>query len=156
MTLGPWHPLHELEALRREIDRAFDTFRSDEGVWPFSRMAFLPGRAARAYPLVNVYEDTDAVYVSALAPGVDPKSLDVSVHGDTLTISGEKPGTNGDIKPDAYHRAERAAGRFTRTFSLPAEVDPDKVEATYRHGILSVKLPKAEQAKPKQIDIKVG
>ncbi len=147
-------PFSGLDALRREIDKTFEEFWSDRSprTW---RGAFLPGRAARQYPLVNLSEDKDKLYVEALAPGVDPKTLDLSVVQGTLTITGEKPGL-AQVSAEAYHRNERAAGRFVRTIELPAEVDAEKVHADYRNGLLLVTLPKSEKAKPKQILISVA
>lgn len=147
-------PFSGLDALRRELDKTFEEFWSDRSprTW---RGAFLPGRAARQYPLVNLSEDEGHVYVEALAPGVDPKSLDLSVVQGTLTIKGEKPGLQ-QVSAEAYHRNERAAGRFVRTIELPAEVDAAKVHADYRNGLLLVTLPKSEKAKPKQIPISVA
>lgn len=150
-----WNPWRDVDALRREVERAFETFSGDPGRWPFSRTAFLPGRAARAYPLVNVGEDADHVYVEALAPGLDPGSLELSVVRDTLRIAGEKQAISADIKPEAYHRNERSAGKFVRTITLPTEVDGDKVNAEYKNGLLRIALSKAEAAKPKQITVKV-
>src|SRR5215813_13884611 len=115
--LGPWQTL---EALRRELDRVFDeTGTRNE---PFFRTAFLPGRAARQYPLTNLYEDKDAVYVEALAPGVDAATLELSVVGNTLSISGEKRRVAGEVHPEAFHRSERATGTFVRQIHLPMEV----------------------------------
>ena len=118
-------------------------------------VAFLPGRAARAYPLVNVGEDRDNVYVEALAPGIDPQALNLTIVRNTLTISGEKIGPR-DVPAEAYHRSERAAGKFLRTIELPTEVDSNRVQARYANGLLMVTLPKAETAKPKQIQIEVS
>jgi HSP20 family protein len=148
-----WYPFADMEALRREVDRAFDGFwtsRSRPG-----RVAFLPGLGARQYPLVNVNEDEANVYVEALAPGVDPKTLELSVVGDTLIIKGEKPGLN-KVAAEAYHRSERAAGRFIRSITLPVEVDREDVKADYRDGLLVISLAKSAAAKPRQIPISVA
>jgi HSP20 family protein len=145
---------NNMEALRREIDRAFAQF--DFRPTPFSHTAFLPGRAARRYPLINLYEDRDTVYVEALAPGVDPASFELSVVDHTLTISGEKQRHPEAIKPEAFHRSEREAGRFTRAVELSRDVDTTNVKADYRNGLLLVTLPKAERAKPKQIAVQVA
>jgi HSP20 family protein len=145
---------NNMEALRREIDRAFAQF--DFRPAPSFHTAFLPGRAARRYPLINLHEDRDMVYVEALAPGVDPASLELSVVDHTLTISGEKQRHPEAIKPEAFHRSEREAGRFTRAIELPREVDAANVKADYRNGLLLVTLPKAERAKPKQITVQVA
>ena len=149
--LSSWQTL---EALRRELDRVFDEAGTRNE--PFFRTAFLPGRAARRYPLTNLYEDKEAVYLEALAPGVDPATLDVSVAGNTLSITGEKRRVAGDVKPEAFHRSERATGKFVRHIQLPVEVDDNKVQADYKNGLLTVTLHKAEKAKPKQIAVQVG
>jgi HSP20 family protein len=119
------------------------------------RLSFLPGLAARQYPRVNLAEDGDDYLVEALAPGVEPSSLDVSVKEGVLTLSGEKRAPEG-VEADAYHRSERSAGRFVRSIELPAEIDSEKVRASYVDGILQVRLPKAERAKPRRIEISVG
>ncbi len=147
-----WDAFSELEAFRREMDRRFADVWPGQGRTP--RVAFLPGRGARQYPLVNLSDDEQNVYVEALAPGVDPKSLDLSVMQGALTIKGEKPGLS-QVAAEAYHRSERAAGRFVRTVELPAEVDAGKVSADYRNGLLLVTLPKAEAARPRQVPITV-
>jgi HSP20 family protein len=143
-----------MDALRREIDQAFE--RVGPQLPPLFRTAFLPGRAAREYPLINIYEDPDTLHIEALAPGADPASFNISAAGDTLTVSGEKPRVAGDVKPEAFHREERAAGKFVRKIELPADVDEGKVKAEYRNGLLLVRLPKAEKAKPRQISVQVA
>ncbi len=147
------NPFAELEAFRRELGRTFDTFWADR-VPRSWRVAFLPGQGARQYPLVNLSEDEGHVYVEALAPGVDPKTLDLSVMQDTLTIKGEKPGL-AQVTAEAYHRNERAAGRFARTIELPVQVDAEKIQASYKNGLLLVTLPKSPKAKPRQIAVNV-
>jgi HSP20 family protein len=149
-----WHPLRELETLRRDIDRAFNNVGQTNG--PSFRSAFLPGRAARQYPLVNLSEDRDHIYVEALAPGVDPASIDMSVVRNVLTISGEKRRLPEEVKPEAIHRSERAVGKFVRNIELPIEIDSDRVTAAYKHGLLMVTLPKAAASKPKQINVSIA
>lgn len=152
--MAEWNPWQTLESLRREIDRVFDdsVVRQEAG----SRAAFLPGRAARRYPLINFAEDQEALYVEALAPGVEPGTLDVHVLRNTLTISGEKRRVVGDVKPEAFHRSERATGKFVRNIDLPVEVDEHKVQADYKNGILTIVLPKTEKARPKQIAVQIA
>lgn len=145
-------PWQELEELRRDLERLMRT-ELGRPAFPF-RVAFLPGRSARAYPLINVHEDSENVYVQALAPGLDPEKLELTVLGNTLTISGEKPAPAG-VKPEAFHRNERCAGRFLRTIELPTEVDRDRVEARYTNGLLSIKLARAEAARPRQVKVSV-
>ncbi len=146
--------IEEMDALRREIDRLF----TNAATAPWRRVAFLPGRGARQYPLVNLNEDRDNLYIEALMPGVDPKSLDVEIVQGTLRLTGEKPRWPAGapkVQEDAYHRNERAAGKFVRTVSLPTDVDDKRIEAKYEHGVLRVTLPKAESAKPRQINVAV-
>ena len=147
-----WDAISEMDVVRREMERRLSDLWPGHGRVP--RVAFLPGQGARQYPLVNVSEDEQNVYVEALAPGVDPKSLDLSVMQGALTIKGEKPGLT-QVSAEAYHRNERAAGRFVRTVELPVEVDAGKVSADYRNGLLLVTLPKTESARPRQIPITV-
>src|SRR5262245_43283037 len=119
--MAEWNPWHTLDTLRREIDRVFtETGNRSE---PSFRTAFLPGQAARRYPLINLYEDKDTVYVEALAPGVEPDSMNLSVVGNTLSIAGEKRRVAGEVKPEAFHRSERATGKFVRNIQLPVEVN---------------------------------
>ena len=154
MVWRAWDPFRELDALRREVERAFDDYGT--GGRPYRRAAFLPGVSARTYPMLNLSEDKDNVYVEALAPGLAPDSIEVSVLRDTLRIGGEKSPIKADVAPSAYHRNERGAGRFVRTLTLPTEVDGDKVKAEYKNGLLLLTLPKHESAKPKQISVKVA
>lgn len=149
-----WDPFRELDALRREVERAFEDFGSRPGNnW---RSAFLPGVSARRYPLLNVNEDNDNLYVEALAPGLDPDSIEVTVQRDTLRLAGQKTPINPDIRREQFHRSERGSGRFVRTLTLPADVDGDKVHAEYKNGLLTLTLPKHETAKPRQIEVAVS
>jgi len=156
--MAEWNPWQEIERVRRDIDHALTqaggrTNGRQSQTFP---TAFLPGRAARAYPLVNVSEDADALYVTALAPGLDPPAIQLTLQDQRLTIAGEKPRLAAEMQPDALHRSERAAGKFVRTVSLPIDVEPEQVRADYTNGLLRVTLPKAEKAKPKQIAVNVG
>jgi HSP20 family protein len=152
--MAEWNPFEGLEALRREVDRAFQEFGF--GGEPSHRVAFLPGRGPRTYPLINLLEDKDSFYIEALTPGVEPESLNVTVVENRLTLSGEKSRIGAEIKPEAFHRSERASGKFVRTIDLPAEVSETGIEAQYKNGLLVVTLPKAEKAKPKQINVTVA
>lgn len=151
--MAEWNPVDEMEALRREIDRAFEVFGF--GPQPSQQVAFLPGRGPRRYPLINLLEDQDHVYIEALTPGVDPQSLNVTLVQNHLTLSGEKSRIPSEIKPEAFHRSERASGKFVRTIDLPVEVNEGAIDAEYKNGLLLVTLPKAEKAKPKQIQVKL-
>ena len=156
--MAEWNPWQEMERVRREIDRAFEQVGGRSGgrndrTFP---TAFLPGRAARAYPLVNVSEDADALYVTALAPGLDPTAIQLTVQDNRLTIAGEKQRLAAEIQPEAFHRSERAAGKFVRTVPLPIDVEHEQVRADYKNGLLVVTLPKTEKAKPKQIPVSLN
>ena len=155
--MGMWSLdfISDLERMRREMDRFLDEFGTSSWSFPFSRTSFLPGRAARGYPLLNIGEDNENIYVDALAPGVDPKTLDVSVTQDLLVISGEKKPLSSSVGAEAIHRSERSAGQFARSITLPFEVDSEKIKATYQDGLLKITMPKAEVAKPRQIQVSV-
>ena len=153
MTYATWNPFRELDALRREVERAFDDY--DQWDLPFSRVSFLPGRSARTYPMINVSEDKDTIYVEALAPGLDKDSIEVTVQDGQLRIAGEKPALQ-DVKPESFHRSERGAGKFVRSTGLPAAVNVEKISAKYENGLLLITMPKAEEAKPKQIKVELA
>lgn len=143
----------ELEALSRHLNHMFSV---DEHQAPAARRtSFLPGFSARSYPMINLDEDANNIYVEALAPGVDPKALELTAVDRQLRISGEKTASDAEIPAERIHRNERGAGKFIRTLTLPREVDSKKIQAEYRNGILSITLPKAAEAKPRQIAVKV-
>lgn len=152
--MAEWNPTNGFESLQRELTRVIEeSFRRTE---PFMPTAFLPGRAARRYPLINLYEEPDALYVEALAPGIDPGSLNITVLRNVLTISGEKRRVPGAVQPESFHRSERATGKFVRNIELPAEINENAIQADYRNGLLFIRLPKTEKAKPKQIAVQVA
>jgi HSP20 family protein len=150
--MAEWNPFADMEALRREINRAFEGFGFEQ---PWQQVAFLPGRGPRRYPLINLLEDKDNLYIEALTPGVDPQSLNLSLVQDHLTLSGEKSRIAGEVKAEAFHRSERASGKFVRAIDLPVEVNEQAIQAEYKNGLLLVTLPKAEKSKPKQIEVKL-
>jgi HSP20 family protein len=138
------HPIEELERMRSQIERIFTDL---------SQRTFGESTAG-VFPLVNLTENTDNYYIRAELPGIKSEDLDMSITGDTFSITGERkiPEEGSDAK---YHRREREAGKFSRIIKMPSLVQADKVEAETRDGVLTVILPKAEEAKPKQITIKV-
>jgi len=138
-------PFEELDRMRRQMDLL---------TGGLSR-GFLSEPAAGVFPLMNVTEGKDNYYVRAELPGFEAEDMDISVTGDTLSISGERKLPVEDEKA-RYHRREREAGRFSRIISLPAQMDTGKVEAHCTDGVLTVILPKAEAAKPKQIAVKTS
>jgi HSP20 family protein len=105
-------------------------------------------------PAVDVRESKDALEIQAELPGVDAKDVTVSVENGVLTLKGSRnfeKATEGET----YHRVERSYGAFERSFTLPTNVDPERINAAYRHGVLHLTLPKREEAKPKSINIKI-
>jgi HSP20 family protein len=136
-------PFDELERMRRELDRLSGDFTGSVFRLP----------SAGVFPLVNVTEDPDNYYVRAELPGVKTDELGISVTGDTLTLSGERKLPEENEKA-SYHRREREAGSFSRVISLPSRLNVDKVKAHAEDGVLTVVLPKAESAKPRQIAVK--
>ena len=134
----------ELERMRQQMDRLFEDL--SEGILRE------PTFSAGVFPLVNVSEDKDNYYVRAELPGVKPEDLDISATVDSLIITGERK--ISEEENVNFHRREREAGKFSRVISLPGQIDPDKVEAKCKNGILTVILPKAETAKTRQIAIK--
>jgi HSP20 family protein len=139
-----WDPVRQLSSsLRDEIDRLFGSPLAwfENGSQPFS---------GGWVPAIDVYEDKDHVFVRAEVPGMKKDEIDISLHEGVLTLSGERKPEYDEAQA---HRVERFAGRFQRSISLPSPVDAAKVRAAYKDGILAITLPKAEEAKPKQITI---
>jgi len=149
--MATWDVFKELDSLRREIDEAF---RGAGYSRPFGTTFLSPVTTSR-FPLVNFSEDAGHVYIEALVPGVDPKDIDLSVVRDTVTISGERK-PFADKAGQIVHRAELGSGKFSRTLELPADINPDKISAVCKDGIMQVTLAKAEHAKPKKIEIKLA
>lgn len=132
--------------LRRQIDRVFEQVMEPAGSSMFS---------VRSFPALNVWEDNDCVFVEAEVPGVAMNEIEINVVGGELSIKGTRHLTkekNGAANV-TYHRQERAMGDFSRFLTLPDMIDADKVEAVLKNGILTIKLPKAETAKPRRIQV---
>jgi len=131
----------ELERLQREMSHMYDAF------YP-SRLRPAPG-----YPALNIWTSENGLNVTAEVPGIKPEDIDISVVGETMTLSGER--RPEELQEGAqYHRQERGYGKFTRSIQLPFPVDVNKVEATFKNGVLQVALPRAEADKPKKIVVK--
>lgn len=143
-----WSPFRHLSLLRDEIDRLFD---SPLNALTSNSQQFLNGWL----PTLDVYEDRDHLVLKAELPGMKKEDINIQLHGDVLTLSGERKEEEVFDKAETY-RAERFLGKFQRSLTLPVSVDASKVQASYKDGILTVTLPKAEEAKPKQIEVKVS
>lgn len=152
MAITMYSPFRELDMLRREVERAFESF-GPETAWPVFRAPFMT--RANIFPLLNLSEDKENMYIQALAPGLKGDTLEITVTDNVLRIAGEKEWYTAKVEPEAYHRREREGGKFVRAITLPADVAMDKVKAEYKEGVLLITLPKAEAAKPKQISVKV-
>ena len=143
-------PLENFQSLRRlnsVLDEAFST-------WPLQQDE--SGAITSAwYPAVDVFEDKDAVKIVAELPGVKPQDVKLSLESNTLTIRGEKK-QQAEERSERVHRYERSYGSFERAFVLPSTVDGEKISAEYRDGVLTVTVPKAERARPREIPVRTA
>ena len=145
--LEAWNPFHHLSSLREEIDRLFD-----QPVNAFTEpQQFALGGG---WPTVDLYEDRDKLVVKVEVPGMKKEEIDISLHDGVLAITGERKAEE-NYENGETHRSERFVGRFQRALSLPVSVQADKSNANYQEGVLTITLPKAEEAKPKQIQVQV-
>ena len=129
-------------ALRREMDRLFDSFGRDVG-WPTQG-----SRAAAMTPSIDVSETESELKIDVDLPGVEEKDVDVAISDNVLTVKGEKKAEREEKKKD-FHVVERSYGSFSRSLTLPFAVDPDKARATFKNGVLSISLPKPPEVKAK-------
>ncbi|MGH7971292.1 MAG: Hsp20/alpha crystallin family protein [Limisphaerales bacterium] len=145
--LSTWTGFGRLTDLRDEIDRLFEA--------PLAELSRTSQLLSGWTPALDVYEDHDNLYVRVELPGMKKEEIELSLHDGSLSISGERKSEEKSQQAEVY-RAERFFGRFQRTVTLPTPVAADKVKAQYQDGILTVTLPKAEEAKPKHIDVNVS
>jgi HSP20 family protein len=147
MALARWDPWRNISTLQDRINRLFwDAFpeprrEEDEvglGAW---------------YPSVDIHESDEAIIVQAELPGLKKEDISIEVKENLLTLRGERA-EDKETKEENYYRRERSFGKFHRSFTLPAAVDSEKIVATYKAGVLEVKIPKPEEQKPKEIEIK--
>ena len=147
MAITRWRPFRDMVSIQDEMNRLFDDF--------FGRPVTRPSWAEEAWcPCVDMSETKDNVIIKAEIPGMSKEDVKVSAQDNVLTLTGEKK-QEKEEKDANYHRIERSYGSFSRSFTLPTSVQPDKVKATYKDGILRITLPKTEEAKPKEIPISV-
>ena len=145
--LSTWPGFGRLTDLRDEIDRLFES--------PLAELARTSQLLSGWTPVLDVYEDKDNLFVKVELPGMKREEIEVSLHEGSLSISGERKSEQKHEDAEVY-RAERFFGRFQRTVTLPTPVAADKVKAQYKDGILTITLPKTEEAKPKHIDVNVS
>ncbi len=149
MAIVRWEPLRDLVSTHDEFNRLFNE--------TFSR--FFGGEedlGARTWaPAVDLYETDENFVMHCELPGVNPNDVEVRVEDNTLYLKGERK-FEKEVKQENIHRLERSYGSFARSFALPASIDADKVQAEYKDGVLTLTLPKREEAKPKAIKIHVS
>ena len=145
-VLTRWDPFREFNTLQDRMNRLFrDSFSEGQEALTTSTFA----------PPVDVYEDEHNVTLKIEVPGIDEKDIDVRIENNTLTVHGERK-YEKEEKEENFRRVERQYGSFTRSFTLPNTIDPEKVEAHYDKGILKIQLAKKAEAKPKQIKVNVS
>jgi HSP20 family protein len=143
--LSNWSSFDRLASLRDEFNRLFDWTAPSRDSGLFSGWS----------PALDVFDDKDRLVVKVELPGLKKEEIDISLHDGTLTVSGERK-VEHEAKEGQSFRSERYFGKFQRSVSLPTAVDPGKVKASYKDGILTVELAKAEEAKPKQIEVSIS
>jgi len=146
MELVRWNPIRDTFSLRNHMNRVFGDFyfptnreEGDLSMWNWN-------------PVVDVYDNDDNIVLKAEIPGIDKKDIVIDVKGRVLTLKGERSSDN-EVKEDNYYRRERCFGKFERAFTLPVNVEPDKIKANYKDGVLEIEIPKPEEKKPKQITV---
>jgi HSP20 family protein len=152
MTLVRWDPFREFASIQDRLNRAFSdpygrgAFGTDEGLM----------NTGTWVPPVDIYQNGDhELVIKAELPDMTREDIDITVDNGTLVIKGEKK-LSSDVKDEQFHRMERRYGAFSRSFSLPQTVDPAKVSAEYKQGVLTVRLPLREEAKPRSIKVDVA
>jgi HSP20 family protein len=146
-VLTRWDPFRELYSLQNRMNRLFEEQYGGSREDSLTAGAFVPP--------VDVYEDEHSVQLKLEVPGIEEKDLDVKVENNTLTVSGERK-FEKEEKEENFHRIERRYGSFTRSFTLPNTVNTEDIDASYDNGVLTIKLGKRAEAKPKQIKVNVG
>jgi HSP20 family protein len=143
-----WEPFKEMATLQERMNRVFDD------VWGRGRRADEEFISASWVPAVDVREAKDSLEIAAEVPGIEPKDVEVTIEAGVLTIKGTRRFEKA-AEGETYHRVERAYGAFERSFTLPTNVDAEKINAVYRNGVLLLTLPKREEAKPRAINITI-
>ena len=153
-AVTPWRPFSDIARWEREMERMFDEHfaRGLKPLWP---ERWWPSRGIGvSVPAVDLYEDGDEIVVKAELPGMGKEDIEVNISGNLLTVKGEKK-KEEEIKERDYYRSERSYGSFTRTLDLPDEVQAEKARASFKDGLLEIRLPKSEEAKKRETKVKV-
>ena len=146
MQLVKWNPMRDIFSRPRFMSRMVDDFFSPFDVHNGEMSAW------NWQPVVDVYDNDDRIIIKAELPGVDKKDIEIDVKNRILTLKGKRS-SDHEVKEDNYVRRERFFGMFERTFTLPADVDAEKIQADYKDGVLNIDIPKPETQKPKQITV---
>jgi HSP20 family protein len=146
MELMRWNPMKDAFSLRHQMNHFFDEVfrpivRDDERLSVWNR-----------FPTVDIFDNDESIIITAELPGIDKKDIEIDVKDGVLRLKGERSFDN-EVKREKYYCRERTFGKFERVFSVPAEVDPEKISADYKNGILKIDIPKPEEQKPKQIAV---
>jgi HSP20 family protein len=147
--LALWRPFREMQKMRREMDRLWDSFLEERP----GRRGEMEEIGAWLVPL-SLSETGNEFIVKAEVPGLEPKDIDISLSGDLLTIKGERK-EEKEEKGENYYFNERNYGAFSRAVRLPAQVQGEKIKVSHKNGLLTITLPKSEEAKRKEIKVKV-
>jgi HSP20 family protein len=148
MPIARWEPFRDLVTTQDRFNRIFNDALSQS----FGKEE----TASRAWmPPVDIYETDDSLVLKAELPGINPEDVEIRVEDNTLYLKGERK-FQKNVKEENLHRVERSYGMFSRSFVLPNSIDSDKVQAAYKDGILTLTMPKREEAKPKTIKINVS
>lgn len=147
--MANWDMFRELDNLKKEIDEAF----VGAGIGRPFGSAFLAPVTTRRFPLVNFSEDDSTLYIDALVPGLDAGNIDLSLVRNSITISGERR-PFVEQEGQIIHRCELGSGKFSRTVELPVDINPDKIRAECKNGVMHIALGKSEHAIPRKIEIK--
>ncbi len=148
MTIVKWDPFRNVAALQDRINRIFDeSFSSTDDIDDDISMCAWK-------PTVNIYETDEAIILKAELPGIKKEDVSVEVKDNVLTLKGERA-EDKEVKEENYFRKERCFGTFSRAFNLHYRVQPDKIKAKFKDGVLEIEVPKPEEEKPKQITVNV-
>lgn len=152
MSIIKWNPSRKLLNMEREFNKLFDSFGKRFG----TRESDSPDEYENAVwmPLTDIKEDKDNYYLMLDLPGISKGDVKVGYNNGQLSVSGERK-QEKESKDSRFHRVERVFGRYYRTFTLPQKVKEDKIEAEFKDGQLAITVPKVEEAKPKELEIKI-
>lgn len=146
MMLTKWTPFRDMTTFQNRFDRLFN-----EVFWPVASEKE-PWTLTEWNPVVDIYDKDDAIVIKADLPGVAKEGISIDVKDRVLTIRGERS-EEKEVKEEKFYRKERVYGKFQRSFTLPEAVDPEKIDAGFKNGVLKVEIPKPDQVKPKQITV---